>query len=109
MAAADVGVVVLVALAIEARLLRLRGIPRVVLTDPGKFLTDDRVRKAWTILYAGLVLSTAGLMLWVERTILLTLARGNYARAYAPSVFQGLVFGLVAVIAVGLMLPARSD
>jgi len=108
-AAADVGVVLLVALAIEARLFRLRGIPRVTLVKPTKLLTNDRARKAWTTLYVVQVLITAGVMVWIERLILLTLARGDYGRASAPVVFGGLVFGLVAVMVTGLMLPAEPD
>ncbi len=94
-------------MAIEARLLRLRGIPRVRLITPGKRLTDARARKTWMGLYVVQSLITAGLLVLNERQVLLTLARGDFNKASVAPTFQILVFGLVAVAVAGFMLPTQ--
>ena len=95
----------LAALAIEARMFRLTDIPRVALKDPGHRRSDKGARRTWTFVYTLGVICTAGVMVWSERLTLIALAKGDHAQENAQAGFGTLVFGLVAVLAAGIMLP----
>ena len=101
-AAADVGVVLLVAIALEARLLRIRGVPKVKL-HPDNEAFGRRLRFGLSL---GLALAAA-LQIIIEERILFTLARGDFKRVSATPVFMGLTFGLVAVVLAGLLIAAE--
>jgi hypothetical protein len=106
--AADVGIVLLVAVAIEARLLPLRGLPAFVITDlrPEQWLTDKRANLIWRSCMTFHSLTIAAILIGTEVDILFVLARDTYARADVRIILSSLTFGIIAVVLAGLL--ARS-
>jgi hypothetical protein len=71
--------------------------------------SDDVFRTVQSVVWFSVVTVVGLILIVTEEQILLTLARGDFAKADALDVFQGLTFGLVAIAAAGVLLPNARD
>ena len=107
--AAEVGIVLLVAIALEARLLGIRGRPALTPIDAGDrrwvHVGDVLANLLWRVVLFVAFTTTAVLLVLTELSLLLTLAEGAVKHSNgARTDIEALTVGLVAVGVAGVLI-----